>query len=50
VKDGKELVACCRLVVVVEKVTTVANIMVLDRKVNSIVEDLVLPKWMSTAM
>jgi hypothetical protein len=44
VKDVKELLACCRLVVVFEKVTTVANIMVLDRKVNSIVEDLVLPK------
>ena len=38
------LVACRHLVVVVERVTAVVNIMVLDRKVNSIVEDLVLPK------
>jgi hypothetical protein len=44
VEDNKELVACCRLLVVVEGVTTVVNTMVLDRKVNSIVEDLVLPK------
>ena len=44
VEDSKKLVACCRLLVVVVRVATMVNIMVLDKKVNSIVEDLVLPK------
>ena len=43
-EDSKKLVACCRLLVVVVRVATMVNIMVLDKKVNSIVEDLVLPK------